>query len=217
MIKRAALAAAVAVLSSADIAGAQTRGVAITPFVGLGFPGRDLLLRPGGLAGRDQEKQSLMAVVGGRIAIGLPGKLQLEGDIGYGSSGLKVTSLSAPSGTDASVLTLSGRLGYRFKSPLDPFWLTVHAGVASVRRSFSERSGQPQTVADETSVGPVIGGSLAFRMTSRTAFIVGIEEFIYNASFDVAAAGNQPAGRSPSLTQNDLRITLGVRIPLLGL
>ena len=201
---------------AAPVAAQPNPGVAITPFVGLTVPHRDLLLRPGQTAGTDQERQTLFGLIGARVTVGLPAKFQLEGDVGYGSSGLQVSTLSAPSGTDASVLMLSGRIGYRFKSVLEPFWFTAHLGVASVKRSFSERNNQPQSIADQTSVGAVAGGSFVFRMSARAALVVGIEEYIYNASFDVPASGSQPAGTTQSLTQNDLRVTIGVRVPLIG-
>ena len=47
--------------------------------------------------------------------------------------------------------------------------------------------------------------------------IVGFDSFVYNAGFDVAANESQPAGKSPSLTQVDIRISLGIRVPIVGL
>lgn len=197
---------------------AQSRtGFAVTPFVGLVKPGKDLLLRPGLMAGRDQEKQATMAVLGGRISLGLTTRFELEADIASGKSGLNTTSISAPSGTDARMLVYSGRLVFRFEEPLAPLWGTVSAGAAGVQRSFSSRaSGQPTAVSDKTSVGGVIGGLIGFHISSRTALTIGVDAFIYNASFDVAATGSQPAGTTQSLTQRDLRFSVGLRVPIVG-
>ncbi len=192
-------------------------GVAVTPYFGLALPGRDLLLRPGQTAGRDQEKQGVLGVFGGRVSVGLTGPLEVEGDVAWGSSGLKISTLSAPSGTDADIRTMTGRLAYRLKPTIDPFWLSISGGVASIKRTFSGRSGQPSGIKDATHVGAVIGTTLGFRLGSRAALVIGIDDFIYNASFDVAAAGSAPAGTTQSLTQNDIRITLGVRLAVVGL
>lgn len=192
-------------------------GVAVTPFLGLTVPGRDLLLRPGLAAGRDQEKQGLIGVFGGRLSIGLTEQLEVEADVAYGSSGLKLSTLSSPSGTDAAVLAMSGRLAFRLKPTIEPFWLTLNGGVAAISRTFSGRSGQPAGIHDATNVGAVIGTTLGFRLGSRSAFVVGIDDFIYNASFDVDAAGTAPAGKTQSLTQNDIRLSLGLRFAVAGL
>ena len=194
----------------------STISVAVTPYFGLAIPGRDLLLRPGLNVERDPESQALYGVVGGRLTIGLTNKFAIEGDIGFGKSGLKVSSLSAPSGTDAKVTMISGRLVYRMKPTTEPSWFAFHAGVASVRHSFTENSGVVSNLKDGSGVGGVFGATLGFRMTERTAFTITAEDYLYNASFDVAGTTGGAIQRSQSLTQNDLRVTLGVRVPLVG-
>ena len=195
----------------------STISVAVTPYLGLTSPGRDLLLRPGLNATRDPESQALFGVVGGRLTIGLADRFAVEGDIGFGKSGLKVSSLSAPSGTNAKVTKISGRLVYRIRPTTEPSWITIHAGVASVRHSFTENAGPGvvSQIKDGAGVGPVFGATLGFRMAGRTAFTITAEDYLYNASFDVAGTGGTIT-RSQSLTQNDLWVTLGVRIALVG-
>jgi hypothetical protein len=197
-------------------AAAQKTGVAITPFIGATLFNRDLLLRPGLDPATQAERQSLVAIIGARLNIGLSPKIELQGDLSYGSSGLKITSLSAPVGTDASVMAMAGQVVYRLKPSVEPFSLAIHGGVGAVKRSFSEKNGTPATIADKTSVGAMLGATLNFRATSRTAVTIGIDDFVYNASFVMAAAGNQPGGTTQSLTQNDLRISLGLRIAVAG-
>lgn len=195
----------------------STIRVSVTPYLGLTSPGRDLLLRPGLNAVKNPESQALFGVVGGRVTIGFTDRFAVEGDVGFGKSGLKVSSLSAPSGTNAAVTTISGRLVYRIKPTTEPSWITLHAGVASVRRSFTENSGNgtPSQIKDGSNVGGVFGATLGFRMTGRTALTITAEDYLYNASFDVAGSSG-PMTRSQSLTQNDLRVTLGVRIAFVG-
>lgn len=212
---RKAILAALVLLGPAPLV-AQKTGVALTPFVGTTLFNRDLLLRPGLNAATDVEQQSLMVVVGARLNVGLTPSLELQGDMSVGSSGLKLTALSSPVGTDAKVTTMTGQVVYRTKSPIEPFSFTAHAGIGAVRRAFSERSGLPPTIANKTNVGAVLGGTLNFHMTARTALTIGIEDFLYNASFAVAAVGAQPAGTTKSITQNDLRISLGVRLAIVG-
>ena len=190
--------------------------IAVTPYFGLVSPGRDLLLRPGLNVERDPESQALLGVIGGRVTIGVTEKFAIEGDVGLGKSGLKVSSLSAPSGTDAKVTTISGRLVYRLKPTTEPSWIAFHAGVASVSRSFTENSGRPSNLKDGTGVGGVLGAAIGFRMARRTALTITAEDYLYNASFDVAATTGGATQRSQSLIQNDLRVTLGVRVALVG-
>jgi len=217
MIRRLFGALGIATLVAIPAFAQAKPGVAISPFFGVTIPMQDLLLRPGLVAGVDQEKQSVLGVVGGRISVGLSPRIELEAELGYGTSGLKISTLSSPSGTDVKLLTMSGRIAYRVKPVIEPFWLTVQAGVGAVNRKFSENSGLPSAIGNKTNVGGVIGTTLGFRATDRLAVVIGVDAFVYNASFDVAATGSQPAGTTQSLTQTDLRLSLGVRVPLLGL
>ncbi len=189
--------------------------IAVTPYFGLVSPGRELLLRPGLDPLRDPESQALLGVVGGRLAVGLSEKLGVEADIGLGKSGLQVSKLSAPSGTNAKVTTISGRLVYRMKPTTEPSSITFHAGIASVSRRFTEKSGVPSLVKDRSNLGAVLGATIGFRMTSRSALTISAEDYVYNASFDVAGQGGA-LRRSQSLTQNDIRVTVGVRLALFG-
>lgn len=216
MIRRLVPAALVLMLVAPAVAVGQRAGLAVTPYLGLTWPGKTLLLRPGLNAATDAEKQAVYGLIGGRVGIGLTPSLELQGDLGYGSSGLKIASLSAPSGTNASVLTLSAELAYRTKPPVEPLSVTLHGGVGAVRRSFSEKSGTPTAISNATNVGATLGIGFNFRSSRRTAVVLGIDDFIYNAAFKVAATGSQPAGTTQSLTQNDVRVSMGVRVALSG-
>ncbi len=189
--------------------------VAVTPFFGLANPMRDLLLRPGLDALRDPESQALYGTVGARVTVDVSKRFAVEADIGLGKSGLKVSSLSAPSGTNVKVSTLSGRLVYRLRPTNEAAWFAAHAGVASVRRTFSENSGVPSRISDGSNVGGVLGATLGFRLADRAALTITADDFLYNAGFDVLRSGGTKT-RSLSLTQNDLRVTLGVRFVLVG-
>ncbi|MGE3617334.1 MAG: hypothetical protein AB7L66_15795 [Gemmatimonadales bacterium] len=219
MARRMRVVVLVSLLAWPGIASAQAKaGFSITPFLGAADPGRDLLLRPGLQAGLDQEKQAIYGLVGARIGFGLTPLIELEADIASGKSGLKVSTLAAPSGTDASVLTMTGRVSFRLKQPIEPMWITVNGGVAALKRSFSQRTPGVQTaISDKTSAGAVFGSVVGFRMSRRASLTIGADVFLYNASFHVAATGTQPAGETQALTQRDIRVTMGVRIPLTGL
>lgn len=193
----------------------QKTGVAVTPFFGLTVPGKLLLLRPGLDPAIQAEKQAVLGLIGGRINIGLTRSVEFQGDMGYGSSGLKVASLAAPSGTKASVLTMSGELVYRNKPAVEPFSLTLHGGVGAVHRSFSENTGTMTALRAKTNVGAVLGAGFNFRASRRMAVVIGIDDFIYNASFTLAT-GSQVAGVTQPLTQNDVRVSLGFRVAIAG-
>lgn len=216
MIRRLVTACAALTLLVPAVAVGQRAGVAVTPFLGLVWPGKQLMLRPGLNAATDAEKQAVFGVIGGRLGVGLTESLELQGDLGYGSSGLKIASLSAPSGTNASVLSMSAELAYRTKPPIEPLSVTLHGGVGAVHRSFSEKSGTPTALSSATNVGAIIGVGFNFRASRRTAVVLGVDDFVYNASFKVAATGSQAAGTTKSLTQNDVRVTMGLRVTLAG-
>ena len=71
-------------------------------------------------------------------------------------------------------------------------------------------------VTDKTSVGAQLGAEFNFRASRRAAVVIGLDDFLYNASFAVAATGSQGAGITQSLTQNDFRVTLGFRVAVAG-
>lgn len=207
--------ALVTVATAAEAQRPAKTSIAVTPYFGLVSPGRDLLLRPGLDPLRDPESQALLGVVGGRLTVGLSEKLAVEADVGIGKSGIQVSKLSAPSGTNAKVTTISGRLVYRTKPTTEPSSITLHAGLASVSRRFTEKSGVPSLVKNGSNLGAVLGATIGFRMTARTALMITAEDYVYNASFDVAGTGGG-LQRSQSLTQNDIRVVVGVRFALFG-
>lgn len=215
MIRRLVPATAILLALTPGVVLGQKTGVAVTPFFGLTVPGKLLLLRPGLDPSVQAEKQAVLGLVGGRINIGLTQSLEFQGDLGYGSSGLKVASLAAPSGTIASVLTMSGELVYRNKPAIEPFSLTLHGGVGAVHRSFSENTGTMTSLRAKTNIGAVLGAGFNFRASRRTAVVVGIDDFIYNATFTLGT-GTQTAGTTQPLTQNDVRVTLGFRVAIAG-
>ncbi len=208
--------AAIIVATTAEAQRSAKTSIAVTPYFGLVSPGRELLLRPGLDPLRDPESQALLGVVGGRLTVALSEKLGVEADVGLGKSGLQVSRLSAPSGTNAKVTTMSGRLVYRTKPVTEPSSITLHAGVGSVSRRFTEKSGAPSLIENGSNLGAVLGASIGFRMTARTALMITAEDYLYNASFDVATPGGGAVRRSQSLTQNDIRVVVGVRFALVG-
>ncbi len=207
--------ALVAVATAAEAQRSSQTSIALTPYFGLVSPGRELLLRPGLDPLRDPESQALFGVAGGRLTVGLSEKLGVEADVGFGKSGLQVSKLSAPSGTNAKVTTISGRLVYRTKPTTEPSSVTLHAGLASVSRRFTEKSGGPSSVKNRSNLGAVLGATIGFRMTARTALMISAEDYVYNASFEVTGPGGA-LQRTQSLTQNDIRVTVGVRFALFG-
>ncbi|MEO8453165.1 MAG: hypothetical protein ABI647_25475, partial [Gemmatimonadota bacterium] len=64
---------------------------------------------------------------------------------------------------------------------------------------------------DKTDVGGVLGGSFGFRLGGRLSLAFILDDYIYKATFDV---GPTTTG---SKLQNDVRVGMGLRIPLSGL
>jgi len=108
-----------------------------------------------------------------------------------------------------AAITFGGRLGVPIGSRIgiegdigySPGSLEASGGGADLNTDVIEAG---------TDVGGVAGVSAGIRVGRLLAVNVGVEDYLYNASFDVSGA--QTSGRS----QHDLRFTGGLRIPLIG-
>jgi hypothetical protein len=201
-------AALVSVSASSAQAGAPAgkTGLSLTPYVGVLVPTKDLL-------DYNSQVTKLKAAItfGGRLGIGFGSRVGIEGDLGYSPGALEVSSSGTDLNTDVKIWTGSGRLTVYLIPRTSPFWLGVSGGVGAVRHSFSQ-GGYSGTspIAAKTDVGGVAGASAGIRVGRVLAVNVGVEDYLYKASFDVN--GTPTSERS----QHDFRFTGGIRIPFIG-
>jgi hypothetical protein len=193
--------------ASAQVGAPAARtGFSLTPYIGVLLPTTDLL-------NYNSEVTKLKAAItfGGRLGIAIGSRIGIEGDIGYSPGSLEASGSGADVNTDVKIWTGSGRLTVYLIPRTSPLWLGVSGGVGAVRHSFSQ-GGYSGTSPIEagTDVGGVAGVSAGIRVGRLLAVNVGVEDYLYNASFDVS--GTQTSGRS----QHDLRFTGGLRIPFIG-
>lgn len=196
---------------------AARNGLAVAPYLGVQVPRKTLLVRPTSTdPERDREKAGFSFTAGARVSVGLLPRLDLEGDVGVASGKLILSSVNIGSGTDVRTLLLSGRLAYWLALPSEPFGASVHLGVAATRHSFERALGGASDLQDKTHLGGVVGATAVFRVGSGLAVTFGAESSLYSASFEVVPLGGGPAGTTASRTQHDVRVLLGLRVPLVG-
>jgi hypothetical protein len=204
----AALLAAAGPIPLAAQAGAPAKstGLSLTPYIGVLVPTKDLL-------DYNSQVTKLKAAItfGGRLGIGLGSRVGIEGDLGYSPGSLEFSSTGTSVNQDVKIWTGSGRLTVYLIPRTSPFWLGVSGGVGAVRHSFSQ-GGYSGTspIAAKTDVGGVAGASAGIRLGRVLAINVGVEDYLYKASFDVN--GTPTSERS----QHDFRFTGGIRIPFIG-
>jgi hypothetical protein len=111
---------------------------------------------------------------------------------------------------DVRILSGSGRATLYLIPRTSPFWIGVSGGVGAVRHTFKAGGTGSPTVQPGTNVGAVLGAAAGIRIGRLIALNVGVEDYLYNASFDVN--GTKTAEKK----QHDIRITGGIRVPFLG-
>jgi hypothetical protein len=211
---RAAL-LAVAMLLPASPAFAQVgspaakTGFAITPYLGVLIPTKDLLDYSS--SGNVPTKLGVAITFGARVGIGIGSHIGIEGDLGYSPGSLEFSSTGTAVNQDVKVWTGSGRLTLYLIPRTSPLWLGISGGVGGTRHSFSQNGySGPSDIKPGTNVGAVLGASAGIRLGRIIAFNFGAEDYLYNASFDVN--GTKTAEKK----QHDIRLTAGVRVPFLG-
>jgi Outer membrane protein beta-barrel domain len=194
----------VALVATAHSATAQK--ISLTPNVGVYIPTTELVKAASG----EEFKQEMSITVGGRLGIMLGNRLGLEFTGAYAPSDLKVTSSGFGDQTeDANIFTGSGRLSYYVIPATSPISFLVTGGVGVINRSGSFYAG----AENKTDIGGTVGASAGFRLGSLLRLQLSAEDYLYKPKAEIP-------GFSPSdekKTQNDVHLSFGVGIPLLGL
>jgi hypothetical protein len=203
-VTRVVLAGGVALAASAQPVLAQR--VSLTPNLGVYIPTTELVKAANG----EQFKQEMSITLGGRLGIMLGNRLGLEFTGAYAPSDLKVTASGfGDQSEDANIFTGSGRISYHIIPSTSPISFLVTGGVGVINRSGSFY----QNVEKKTDIGGTVGASAGFRLGSLLRLQVSAEDYVYKPKAEIPGFGPSDEKK----TQNDIHLSFGVGIPLLGL
>jgi hypothetical protein len=180
--------------------------ISIAPNIGLYVPTTELVKAANG----QDFKQEISITLGGRMGLQFGNRLGLELTGNYAPGNLKITQSGFSDETqDANIFTGSGRITYQLLPSSSPIGFQLTGGVGVINRSGAFYAG----AENKTDIGGTLGATARFSLGSLLRLQVSAEDYIYKPKADIP-------GFSPSdqkLTQNDVHLSFGVGIPLLGL
>jgi hypothetical protein len=191
------------------IAGTQSlaaQRISIAPNIGLYVPTTELVKAANG----EEFKQEISLTVGGRLGVQLTQRFGLEFTGAYAPSDLKITQSGfGDQNQDANVFTGSGRVSYQLVPLTSPIAFMITAGVGVVNRSGDFYAG----MQDKTDIGGTAGASARFRLGKLLRIQLSAEDYLYKPKGDIPGF----TASDEKKTQNDIHLSLGLGIPLLGL
>jgi hypothetical protein len=193
-------------LLTLEVHSALAQRVSITPNIGIYVPTTELVKAANG----EEFKQEMSITLGGRLGVQLSDRLGLEFTGAYAPSDLKVTATGLGDQTvDANVFTGSGRISFHVIPSTSPVSFLVTGGVGVVNRSGAFYA----DVEKKTDIGGTLGATAGFRLGSLLRIQVSAEDYIYKPKAEIPGFGPDDERK----TQNDIHLSFGVGIPLLGL
>jgi hypothetical protein len=194
------------VLLAAQAGPLLAQKISLTPNIGVYVPTTELAKAASG----EEFKQEMSITLGGRLGIMLGNRLGFEFTGAYAPSDLKVTSSGlGDQNVDANIFTGSGRLSYHIIPSTSPISFLVTGGVGVINRSGAFYA----DVEKKTDIGGTLGASAGFRVGSLLRLQVSAEDYIYKPRAEIPGFGPNDEKQ----TQNDIHLSFGVGIPLLGL
>ena len=180
--------------------------ISIAPNIGVYIPTTELVKAASG----EEFKQEMSITLGGRLGIMLSNRLGLEFTGAYAPSDLKVTASGfSDQNEDANIFTGSGRISYHVIPTTSPISFLVTGGVGVINRSGSFYA----DAENKTDIGGTLGASAGFRLGSLLRIQVSAEDYVYKPKAEIPGFGPTDEKK----TQNDIHLSFGVGIPLLGL
>ena len=180
--------------------------ISIAPNIGVYVPTTELVKAASG----QDFKQEISITLGGRMGLQLGSRLGLEFTGAYAPGNLKITQSGfSDQSQNANIFTGSGRISYQLLPSRSPLGFQLTGGVGVINRSGDFYA----NVQNKTDIGGTVGASARFRLGSLLRLQVSAEDYIYKPKADIP--GFSPTDQKP--TQNDLHLSFGVGIPLLGL
>jgi hypothetical protein len=194
------------VLLLAGVQPATAQRISIAPNIGVYVPTTELVKAASG----EEFKQEISLTLGGRVGVAVSDRLGFEFTGAYAPSDLKISATGVgDQAADANVFTGSGRISYQLLPSSSPVGFVVTGGVGVISRSGEFYA----NVQDKTDIGGTVGASARFRLGKLLLLQVSAEDYIYKPKADIPGFGpNQE-----KMTQNDIHLSFGVGIPLLGL
>ncbi|HET6798496.1 MAG TPA: outer membrane beta-barrel protein [Gemmatimonadales bacterium] len=196
-------------LGSLALAGTQplaAQRVSFAPSVGLYVPTTELVKAANG----QDFKQEISITFGGRMGIELTNRLGLEFTGDYAPGNLKISQAGfSDQSQDANIFTGSGRISYQLVPYTSPIAFLVTGGVGVINRSGAFYDGADK----KTDIGGTVGASARFRLGSLLRLQVSAEDYLYKPRAEIP--GFSPSDETK--TQNDIHLSVGLGIPLLGL
>ena len=194
------------VLLAAEAQPLLAQRISLTPNIGVYIPTTELVKAASG----EEFKQEMSITLGGRLGVAFSDRLGFEFTGAYAPSDLKVTASGfADQSVDANVFTGSGRLSYYVISSTSPISFLVTGGVGVVNRSGAFYA----DVEKKTDIGGTLGATAGFRLGRLLRLQVSAEDYIYKPKAEIPGFGPNDEKK----TQNDIHLSFGVGIPLLGL
>jgi hypothetical protein len=191
---------------------AQGGGFSLSPYVGVVMPTADLLtLSKGTGTGTQSLKLSTAITVGGRLGIMFGSRVGILADVGYSPGSLNFDSTGVTANTDVTTTSGVGKLVVYLIPSTSPVWLNVIGGGGAIRHSFKNAAGTLSGLKDGTNIGGVIGAGAGIRLGQFIALTGNVEDYLYDASFDNSGT------KTSEKKQHDVRITGGIRFPILGM
>jgi hypothetical protein len=182
------------------------QGISFAPNIGVYIPTTELVRAASG----EEFKQEMSITLGGRLGVSLSERLGLEFTGAYAPSDLKVTASGlGDQNQDANVFTGSGRVSYQLIPYSSPIAFVITGGVGVINRSGDFYA----DVEKKTDIGGTLGASARFRLGSLLRIQVSAEDYIYKPRAEIPGFGPNDEKK----TQNDIHLSVGIGIPLLGL
>lgn len=195
------------VLLLAGVQPATAQRISIAPNIGLYVPTTELVKAA---SGDSSFKQEMSITLGGRMSIAFSNRLGLEFTGAYAPSDLKFTRTGlGDQNQDANIFTGSGRVTYQLVPYTSPVAFLITGGVGVINRSGAFYA----DVQDKTDIGGTLGASARFQVGKLLRLQLSAEDYIYKPKAQIPGFG--PADEKK--TQNDIHLSIGVGIPLLGL
>jgi hypothetical protein len=161
-------------------------------------------------ASGEEFKQEISLTLGGRLGVALSQRLGLEFTGAYAPSDLKITASGlGDQSQNANVFTGSGRISYQLVPYTSPVAFVVTGGIGVINRSGEFYA----NVENKTDIGGTLGASARFRLGSLLRLQLSAEDYIYKPRAEIPGFG--PGDEKK--TQNDIHLSIGIGIPLLGL
>jgi hypothetical protein len=180
--------------------------ISIAPNIGVYVPTTELVKAASG----QDFKQEISITLGGRMGVQLGSRLGMEFTGNYAPGNLKITQSGFGDQTqDANIFTGSGRISYHVIPSTSPISFLVTGGVGVINRSGAFY----QNVEKKTDIGGTVGATAGFRLGSLLRLQVSAEDYLYKPKAEIPGFGLSDEKK----TQNDIHLSFGVGIPLLGL